>query len=119
MGKNPSLIGQMGEQLAVNYLLKNGYEILARNYRTPSGELDIVSYRDQWLVFVEVKTRTNVSFGWPDEAVDSRKENAWISSVEEYIETQDWQGEHRMDIIAIWLRPDTSLRQLRHFEDVA
>jgi putative endonuclease len=67
------LLGIKGEDLAVRFLRKKGYKILSRNYKTPLGEIDIIAEDGATLVFVEVKTRTDTSYGLPFEAVDRRK----------------------------------------------
>jgi putative endonuclease len=66
-------LGLKGEDLAVQFLKKKGYRILWRNYKSPLGEIDIVAQDGEALVFVEVKTRADNSFGLPFEAVDYRK----------------------------------------------
>jgi len=65
--------GKSGEDFAVNYLQKKGYKILARNFRSKFGEIDIVAKEAETLVFVEVKTRNNKKYGLPYEAVNNRK----------------------------------------------
>ncbi len=67
------LLGIKGEDLAVEFLKKKGYKILSRNYKTPLGEIDIVAEDRETLVFVEVKTRADNSFGLPFEAVNRKK----------------------------------------------
>lgn len=67
-------LGKTGEELAINYLTKSGYQILARNYRCRLGEIDIVAREGEYIVFIEVKTRTGVSFGLASEAVNYRKQ---------------------------------------------
>jgi putative endonuclease len=67
------LLGIKGEDLAEKFLKKKGYRILARNFKTPVGEIDIVADDGGTLVFVEVKTRGGGTFGRPFEAVDARK----------------------------------------------
>ena len=66
-------IGRLGEDKAAEFLLKNGYKILARNYRIRGGEMDIVAFKRGVLAFVEVKTRTGEAFGTPAQAVDEDK----------------------------------------------
>jgi len=66
-------LGALGERIARNYLKKHGYRILAVNYRTRSGEVDIVAYDHGIVSFVEVKTRTSLEFGTPGAAVTPRK----------------------------------------------
>ncbi len=69
-----AIIGQTGEDLAAIYLIKNGYDILERNFRCRIGEIDIIAQKDGVLTFVEVKTRLNTITGLPSEAVTYRKQ---------------------------------------------
>lgn len=66
-------LGKYGETVAATYLSNLGYQIVERNWRTSTGELDIIAYRDGILAFVEVKTRTSAAFGHPAEAVGNKK----------------------------------------------
>ena len=107
---NPSQeLGKWGEKLAADFLIKQGYAIIARNVRTPYGELDLVagqpgkSDNDEiTIVFVEVKTRRTQSYGFPEESISSSKQEHLISSALHYLQerpelVQDW----RIDVIAI------------------
>ena len=67
-------IGAFGEKVAGEWLKKNGYAIIERNFRCKAGEIDIIACRGGTLVFTEVKTRTGDIFGTPAEAVDRRKQ---------------------------------------------
>ncbi|MDD3679507.1 MAG: YraN family protein [Candidatus Shapirobacteria bacterium] len=95
-------IGQKGEEQAVDYLARAGYQILDRNFRISIGELDIVALDNNQLVLVEVKTRTNNKFGFPEEAINKRK----LIKVKQV--GQIWASQHpglpqslRIDLIAI------------------
>ena len=66
-------LGNIGEQIAVEYLEKNNYKILKRNFYCRQGEIDIIAKDNQEVVFIEVKTRSNVNFGQPSEAVNKTK----------------------------------------------
>ena len=68
------LLGIKGEDLATKFLKRKGYRILSRNYKTPLGEIDIIAEDGETLVFVEVKTRTDNSYGLPFEAVNHKKQ---------------------------------------------
>jgi putative endonuclease len=116
-------IGQWGEEAAARYLEHHGYQILARNVHTRFGEIDLVARQPEGeLVFVEVKTRTNQSFGHPEEAVDARKLEHIFFAVETYLQEhielsgQEW----RVDVIAIQGRPGGSPQDacIEHFEHV-
>ena len=66
-------LGKQGEQVAVDYLLEKGYEILERNYQARKAEIDIIAKKDNWLIVVEVKTRTSIDFGNPEDFVNKNK----------------------------------------------
>ncbi len=69
------VIGKQGEEIAVSFLVKNGYRLLDRNYRAGRlGEIDIVASEDEYICFIEVKTRTGSHFGTPSESVGIKKQ---------------------------------------------
>ena len=68
------ILGDRGERIAARLLRKLGYRILARNYRCPMGEIDLIAKDGDTVVFVEVKTRSGRGFGAPEEAVGPRKQ---------------------------------------------
>jgi putative endonuclease len=77
-------IGRWGEDAVAAYLMERGYEIIARNARTPYGEIDIVSKQDDIYIFVEVKTRTSNKMGLPEESVNLRKRTHMLTCAEHY-----------------------------------
>lgn len=102
--KNKNIeIGKKGEDMAVDYLMHSKYEILARNFRSGRIEIDIIARQGDILVFIEVKTRSGIEFGYPEESVDEAKQDAIQTCAEEYIFQNDWQGDIRFDIIGISL----------------
>lgn len=117
MPKARQQLGALGEQAAAEFLLNSGYEILERNYRTLSGELDIVAWAAPVLVFVEVKARSSYAFGYAEEAVDQRKQEAWTRSAEEYLLDHDLDDDIRFDIISVHFSRNGSLLELCHFTD--
>lgn len=96
-------IGKKGEQLAAEFLMQKGFEIVARNYRHGRAEIDLIVRRDDWLIFVEVKARSSNDFGEPEEFVDVRKMNKLFEAAEEYIYSTDWHGHIRFDIVSVKL----------------
>ena len=90
-----------GEQLAREYLIKNGYAILETNWRRGKNEADIIAYMEGVIVFVEVKTRSSVEHGQPEEFVDRYKQRAYIHLANSYVIEQQRDEEVRFDIIAI------------------
>lgn len=83
-------IGAFGEKTAREWLKKNGYAIIARNYSCRAGEIDIIACRGGTLVFAEVKTRTGDAFGTPAEAVDRTKQQHMKRAAQWYLQ------EHRI-----------------------
>jgi putative endonuclease len=106
--------GQIGEQTALEYLIKKGYKLLEQNYRSRRAEVDIIVQQGQTLVFVEVKTRTAEGFGYPEEAVNRKKELMLLAAADQYIEDNNWELEVRFDIIAVTLSKPVSIH---HIED--
>ena len=107
-------IGRKGENLAAEYLVKNGFEIAARNYRHGRGEIDLIVKRDDWLLFVEVKTRSSADYGHPEDFLELYQMNRIYDAAEHYIFDIDWQGNVRFDVISIKLGKDVVIE---HFED--
>lgn len=80
-------VGKLGEDFACNYLIKNNYEIIERNFQCKQGEIDIIAkdISKNELVFIEVKTRLNFSFGRPVQAVNSIKQRHILNSSKYYL----------------------------------
>ena len=87
---------------AARFLQEKGYEIMARNFRYQHAEIDLVAKKGKMMVFVEVKTRTNLSFGNPEEFVSYAKAKLVMKAAEHYIFTHNWQFDVRFDILAIF-----------------
>jgi len=113
--------GAAGEQLAADFLLKAGYQILERNWKFGRKEIDIICLYEHVLIFLEVKTRSNVDFGFPEEAVNPKKERAIVTTAKAYLHICRHKGEIRFDIVSVFL-PDHSGRvstnsQIHHIID--
>lgn len=94
-------LGKKGEQLAVDFLLKNNYDILERNYRFDKAEVDIIAQKGDVLAIVEVKTRSSLDFGNPQDFVKPKQIKNLVKAVDEYVTENDLDVEVRFDIIAI------------------
>ncbi len=99
--KNNVKIGSSGEDKAVEYLKKNNYKILKRNFRTKVGEIDIIAFKDGITIFCEVKTRKNKSFGCGFEAVNKIKQQKIINSAGIYFTLKGKETKSRFDVISI------------------
>ncbi len=107
--------GKQGETEAARYLLEKGYEIMTRNYRHQHAEIDLIAKKGKLLVFAEVKTRTNLSYGNPEEFVSYTKAKLVMKAAEHYIFANGWLHDIRFDIIAVTLA-GSELR-IKHIED--
>jgi putative endonuclease len=98
--------GRLGEDLAHRFLRSHGCTVVARNYRTPSGsgEIDLVAWHGETLVFIEVKTRATAEFGEPERAVDQEKERRLQRAARDYARRAgiEW-GSTRFDILSVVL----------------
>jgi len=104
MTKHNQHIGAWGEQAAADWLAERGCEILARNVRTPYGEIDIVTRQGDSTIFVEVKTRTSDKMGLPEISITPRKQQHMLAAAEHYAarhEIDHWQ----IDVISVEGKP--------------
>ena len=113
MNKNKEL-GIEGEQLAKDYLKKNGWLILEMNYRYRRSEIDLIASKNDLLIFVEVKARSTTAFGLPEQFVDDKKAENIMKAADHYILEKDWKGNIRFDIISIIKKESI---ELEHIED--
>lgn len=115
MGKSNIKKGSLGEDIAVNYLKSKGYEILDRNYRTSIGEIDIIAIREDILVFVEVKSRTNFNYGYPYEFVNWKKQEKIIKSSYIYMKYKNlYKYQIRYDIIQVYLQKEPKIHHIEN-----
>ncbi len=94
-------LGKEGEVIARRYLEQQDYEILETNWRIGHLEADIIAYHDHHIVFVEVKTRSDDTYGSPEEFVDKKKRRSYIRLANAYILMHDREEEARFDIISV------------------
>lgn len=94
-------LGKQGEQLAVDFLLENGYEIVERNFRFDKAEVDVIAKKKEVLAIIEVKTRSTVDFGNPQDFLKPKQIQRIVKAVDEYVTVNKLDVEVRFDIIAI------------------
>lgn len=102
-------LGKLGEDLAVEYLEKNGYKILDTNWRFQKAEIDIIAQIEDTLAIVEVKTRSSIAFGLPQDFVNQKKIQLLLKAVNAYVNQKDLDVNVRFDIIAITVATQTTL----------
>lgn len=109
-------IGVRGEKAAVAFLVRNGYRIIACNWRYKRAEVDIIAEQGNKLIFVEVKTRSSTDFGLPEEFVSEPKQNLLMEAAEAFILANNYEGEIRFDIISVLVKTANTCT-IRHIKD--
>ncbi len=96
--------GILGEKLARDFLKKRGYRIIETNYRCPEGEIDIIARHKDFLVFVEVRTKTSLEFGSPEESITPAKREKLRTTAYRYQQAHnDLPLSWRIDVVAVEL----------------
>ena len=109
-------VGKWGEQRAIDELVAKGYKIIRRNVYTPYGEVDLIAQNGDGLVFIEVKTRTNDTFGQPELAVNAKKYGHFANAAA-FIAQEMQASNYRLDVIAILGKPGQE-PEITHFENI-
>lgn len=109
-------LGRQGESIAKQYLEDNGYEVLDENWEYGKAEIDLIVYKAGVMIFVEVKTRSSIAFGQPEDFVDKAKQIQMELAANEYIEIMNHENDIRFDIIAITFIKNKNYT-LNHIED--
>lgn len=111
-------VGKLGEQIAHRYLKKQGYRIREKGFRCRYGEIDIIAQKKDCLVFVEVRARTGLDFGSPEESLTRAKKRRLIASALTYTSThQDLPAQWRIDVVAIELDDQGKTRRIELIEN--
>lgn len=108
----------MGEDKAVEFLEKKGYKILNRNYRSRFGEIDIIAMDRNCLVFIEVKTRRDMSYGRPIEAISKVKIGRILKTLKFYISQKKiYDSDIRIDAIEVLMKNHKNVK-INHIENI-
>ncbi|WP_068475590.1 YraN family protein [Saccharicrinis aurantiacus] len=108
-------LGNKGEQIAVNFLRKNGYQILEQNWHFKQKEIDIIAIQGDTLIVAEVKTRSTENWEHPSEAINNSKIKFLVDATEAFIEERDIDKEIRFDIISVI--PENGEWKIEHIEE--
>ncbi|OFX86004.1 MAG: hypothetical protein A2W99_16640 [Bacteroidetes bacterium GWF2_33_16] len=108
-------LGKEGEEQALRFLVSSGYKIRHKNWRYKKNEVDIIAEKNNLLIVIEVKTRTNDYFESPKEAVTKKKQRFIIKATEAYIQQFNIDSETRFDIVSVIIRNGNS--EIEHIED--
>lgn len=118
MTRRSLTLGQWGERVAEQHLVKAGAQVLARNYESPQGEIDLIVMHEGDLVGVEVKTRTLLDVEAPEEAVRRAQLRRIAGALGELAVDTGLEDLHwRVDVVAIEVDPSGALQRLEHFRD--
>lgn len=98
----------------MNYLENSGFQHVVSNYRYRKGEIDLILVREGLLIFVEVKSRTGIEFGWPEEFLSESQQEKIKETAEYYLEQSLWTGRIRFDLVAVTFPEPPAIM---HFED--
>ena len=102
---NNRQIGAIGENIAKNYLIENEFTILEQNYRNKIGEIDLIAKKEDEVIFVEVKSRSTLNYGYPAEAVSIKKQLKILNTSKVYIMANKLNNNKlRYDVIEVYLK---------------
>lgn len=114
---NSRRFGLIGEKIAQGYLINKKYEILETNFYAKTGEIDIIAKKNNNIIFVEVKTRSNLKFGTPAMAIDSTKKKHIKRAAKVYIYLNKlFEYDVRFDVVEVFI--NNGKCKINHIEDV-
>lgn len=118
MGLEKNIAGEQNENLAVKFLRRRGYMILARRFRTKLGEIDIIAKDNDALIFIEVRSRSYTDFGAPCESINRKKQMHIINSAFIYLAKYRLEdADIRFDVVAILKCAELGAIKIEHFKD--
>ena len=107
------ILGKKGEAFAADFLVRKGYKIKERNYKSALGEIDIIAFSGATIVFIEVKTRSSLKFGLPFEAVTKKKQHQITKTALYYMsKNKISETAARFDIVSVISNGDTLKAEL-------
>jgi len=113
-------IARIGEEFASNFLRKNGYKIIERNYRKGYGEIDVIATKNNTLIFIEVKTRISDNFGTPFEAITPWKLNSVVKTAQFYKKLHpNLPDSLRIDAISVKVAKNKTLEDIQILENIS
>ena len=120
MGGSNQDQGKYGEDLAAEYLKKQGFKIIDRNFRIRGGEIDIVALEQDVLVFIEVKTRSSAAFGSPLEAITPWKLRALVKTAQFYkVKHRNLPDAMRIDAVSVKINYNTGITEMELVRDIS
>ena len=111
-------LGAWGEEQAAAFLLRRGYDIIERDWKSGHRDIDIIAMQENVVVFVEVKTRRNRVFAEPEEAIDYKKLQNLRQAINYYVKSRRINREFRLDVITVVGTPEGGSPEIAHIEDI-
>lgn len=115
-------LGKRGEEIALSHLLQKGYKLLAKNFHTRFGEVDLIFTKNNILIFVEVKLKVGEDFGTPEEMITPSKISQVQKTAEMFLlqnpQISQKYPSYRLDAVTIVLEEDRSIRRVNHYENI-
>lgn len=112
-------VGTTGEKISINFLVNNGYSIIMENFFSPLGEIDIIAIKDNYLCFIEVKTRYNMKYGLPIESITLKKQKRIISTAKYFICQNNLHNFYcRFDAIEVIFTPNSNTPSINHIKNL-
>lgn len=108
-------LGRKGEEAAVHYLTSKGHQLLERNWRFQGYEVDIISLHGEFIVFTEVKTRSSIEWGYPEESVNQQRMRRLVRAANIYLKLHRVDNPARFDIVAVVWNGEQA--DIDHIED--
>ncbi|MFA6305094.1 MAG: YraN family protein [Patescibacteria group bacterium] len=113
-----SQVGKLGEEIAQKLLILKGFLIICRNFHIQGGEIDIICKKGRKLYFIEVKTRTNLNYGFAEESFNWRKRQRIKRAVFTYLSQQKGSKSWQVDLVVVELDVKIKTAKIRHFQNV-
>ncbi len=111
-------LGQKGEKIAADFLEEKGFQIIKQNYMIGHSDIDILAKNNEFLVFVEVRTKSGQESGMPEDTLTNKKLRRMQNTAELYIAFNHYEGIARLDAVCIILDGSDKVRHLEHYEGV-
>ncbi|MFH0839304.1 MAG: YraN family protein [Candidatus Omnitrophota bacterium] len=119
MANHKRLIGKAAEHLAVDFLKKNGYTVLTQNYATKFGELDIIARHGEYFCFVEVRSRSQLDFGFPQESLTAKKKQHLKLAALDFVKKKNLADAYlRFDMVCILFDKDQHVESITLEHDI-
>lgn len=110
--------GEKGEETAKNYLEKEGYIVIERNYKNKYGETDLIAQRGGEIFFIEVRSKVGNDFGDPEETVKAKKKEKLKKNALAYAAFNNYEGFYRIDLICVVFNVEGDILRITHYEDI-